>query len=393
MDASDLPPALAAESGHKRRSCLEDAATGQRYLEVAWGPDRRSLFEALDCGAVGWPGRFWLFSKAGVRGVFFADPCHVRYNRFKTAVKDSGLWPAWLDGSILIGLRKGPWAGAAHMATLQKAAQNLWEIADVSDPLFACCHEFILEDLSKGSPDSLAHTAPAMQDLWDALPAMPWLHKKGSRQKASRWFNWISEMETLGPFCGCMMLIVLRIAIENNWYADFTDTPLFGQHRRVEGNVAEDCDGEELAAPVGDELLAMDAADEEMPDEAGLGKKKMATRSTMHLAANILCNRMQVKHMKVIDVTARPTSQAHAMQVSTCKTQAGCVEWWSSMAAGGWVGTDMQIAGTLASPDALGEIGFDMEECFKDNGAMHLEEMQLAGSPLCFVQSACWRGL
>ena len=241
-----------------------------------------------------------------------------------------------------------------------------------------------MEDLSKGSLDPLAHTAPAMQDLWDALPAMPWLHKKGSRQKASRWFNWASEMETLGLYCGCMMFIVMKVAIGNKWYADYTDTPLFGQHRQVEGNVAEDCDGEELAAPVGDEPLAMDAAGEE-PDGAGLGKKKMATRSTMQLAANILCNRLQVKLMKVICVTARPASQAYAMQVTICKTQAGCVERWSSKAAGGWVGTAMQIAGALASPGALGEIGFAMEGCFKESEAMHLEEMQLAGSLLRFV--------
>lgn len=71
------------------------------------------------------------FSKAGVGGAFFDDPCHIRYTWAKIGVKDSGLWPAWLDGSALVGLRKRPWAGAAHMATLQKAAQNFWDIADV----------------------------------------------------------------------------------------------------------------------------------------------------------------------------------------------------------------------------------------------------------------------
>ena len=90
IDGSLLPPHLAADGGHRTRSCIQDQ-TGKRFLEVAWSQDRMVLFESLDCGSIGWPGRFWLYSAGGVRGGFFADPCHVRYNRFQTAAREGEL--------------------------------------------------------------------------------------------------------------------------------------------------------------------------------------------------------------------------------------------------------------------------------------------------------------
>lgn len=71
VPSADLPASVAADGGHKSRSCILDVRTGERCLEVVWGPTRRIIFEALDCGSIGWPSKFFLYSRAGgVRGSY-----------------------------------------------------------------------------------------------------------------------------------------------------------------------------------------------------------------------------------------------------------------------------------------------------------------------------------
>lgn len=94
------------------------------------------LIESLGCGSIGWPSGFFLASHAGVRLVFVRDPCHPRFNRLKAPVKASGLWPIWLEGSIVFRLTKAPWAGAAHFASMSAAAKNYVSAASPKDPLF-----------------------------------------------------------------------------------------------------------------------------------------------------------------------------------------------------------------------------------------------------------------
>jgi hypothetical protein len=71
VPSADLPASVAADGGHASRSCILDVRTGERFLEVVWGPTRRIIFEALDCGSIGWPSKFFLYSRAGgVRGSY-----------------------------------------------------------------------------------------------------------------------------------------------------------------------------------------------------------------------------------------------------------------------------------------------------------------------------------
>lgn len=90
VGASDLPDSLCRGLGFASRPCIRDTRTGQSRLELIW-TDRKFLIEALDCGSIGWPSKFWVASAAGLRSAFLADPCHLRYNRLMGAVKSSGL--------------------------------------------------------------------------------------------------------------------------------------------------------------------------------------------------------------------------------------------------------------------------------------------------------------
>lgn len=90
VPSSSLPPPLGSQGGQSTRACVRDESTGERWLEVLW-TDRRLLIEVLDCGSIGWPSKFYLARYAGVRSIFFRDPCHLRFNRVKSAIKESGL--------------------------------------------------------------------------------------------------------------------------------------------------------------------------------------------------------------------------------------------------------------------------------------------------------------
>lgn len=97
IPAEQLPEEVARLGGFDTRSVVVNRSSGERFLECVWGLGRMCLFGSLDCGAIGFYSKFWLYSSdgAGLRGCFFGDPCHTRYNRFKTAVREAGLWPAW----------------------------------------------------------------------------------------------------------------------------------------------------------------------------------------------------------------------------------------------------------------------------------------------------------
>lgn len=47
-----------------------------------------------------------MYGPGGVRGLAIADPCHVKWNRFKAAVKHAGLLPIYLEANVTLGVRR-----------------------------------------------------------------------------------------------------------------------------------------------------------------------------------------------------------------------------------------------------------------------------------------------
>ena len=143
-------------------------------MDAARDSERRCLLEVVDCGSVGYYSKFWLYSTqgAGLRGAFFGDAAHTRYNRFKMSVRKAGLWSAWLEGAVLIGLRKGPWSGAAHLRTLQALAQNL-------SGLFQHCFSQVVKHFYNGQPPAHVESPGMQEQVWSALLDDRLLYRKG----------------------------------------------------------------------------------------------------------------------------------------------------------------------------------------------------------------------
>ena len=180
--------------GQRARSCVKDAE-GARRLEVIWGEGRQLLHLTLDTGSIGWPSMFFLYCLCcdqRLRGSFRPDPCHRRHNAYRMALRKAGLQHLVLEGSVVWGLRKGPWCGGAYFARLKACAENYHANADHNDPLFLACYDYIVADMTKGEPPCYTNSEENRKAVWDMLPRCPLWHRTGSREKV--------EMVRLVPF-------------------------------------------------------------------------------------------------------------------------------------------------------------------------------------------------
>ena len=214
VPAGELPSSLALDGGHVRRCYVENTVTKQRRLEVVWSGVRRMLIDVVDAGSIGYPLRFWLGTKGGLRLVWFRDPCHLKNNRFNAAVADAGLKDVWQEAQVIFGLRKGPWSGAAHFAQINACAEQYFQEASHEDKLFRMCYPFIAQDLCEGHPPASAFTEPHMMDIWSWLPRCPLFHKHGAKPKRSRWFQANDQCESMRKYFGVLTLVLWRMGIQ-----------------------------------------------------------------------------------------------------------------------------------------------------------------------------------
>jgi hypothetical protein len=321
VKAADLPPDLCRDLGLESRSCIHDQVTGKRFLEVLWTAERKCLFQVLDCGASAWPGKFFLYSEAAVRGGFMGDPCHTRFNRFKTAVRKVGLWGSWLEGSLINGLRRGPLAGASNFATLSSTASSMFESSDYKDPLFKHCYVPIALHFFKGNLPMDVHSEGIMKLLWDSLPRAGVFHRKGSTQKSSRWFQWLVQMEDISLDLGFLWMVLCRVCIERNYVGTLDD--LASDHVRpapVQAEAPVPAEPDRRVAGANSETAL---ADKEMK----AARKK--TRNNLHLACKILNTDLQVSLIKMIYIVGRVSKERHGTQAHMCKTQLGGLHWFA----------------------------------------------------------------
>ena len=335
VPADKLPPSVATAKGFKQRAVVADDE-GNKQLEVSWCPDRRVLFDVADCGAIGYYSKFWLYNcnGAGLRGCFFGDMPHTRYNRFKTSVKKAGMWSAWLEGSVLIGLRKGPWSGAAHFHTLQTAADNLFVTSDTQDPLFAFCFSRIVQYLYKGKPVPNITSEAGMEEVWSQGTSCPLWYRKGSRQKSSRWFQWVQEMDSMSQWFGYLLMVALRICIERQWWKSIEDTPLFDGVGAVVHDIGDEEHDEPLAperdAPAMDAAEAAEGANPS-PEAAAeeLQKQRKKVKNTVHLAAKIMCNDTSLTLINCIRCLGKFSWDRSTAFLKETKSLEGGAQWFA----------------------------------------------------------------
>lgn len=373
--ADRLPDDIASSSGFLRRSVIEDSATGTRRFEVKWHGRRNLLVECIDAGSIGFPARMFLFAAGGLRGWAAPDPPHVRYDHYKTAVRKAGLIDAFYEGKIILGLRKGPWSGAAHYQAMRDVVDNLAATADCDDELFAVFAEDIACDMYKGRAPASAHLPENAPKLWEALLEAPVFEKKGSKEKASRWFDWHRQMEDILQSLACLKFVLVRMGIEQGWATSMAE--LCGDGPALEREDGADTAGRPAPIVQAEADLqsgaAASSADERQAREA-LQQSRKKTQSTLHLAASILMNGSSIRLFKILTVTARPSKNAHADQVVKCSTQGGSLHWWTEMSAGKWLQHCFELVGYLDDPAAMAEMGFMTGGLSVDDPDFILEE-------------------
>jgi hypothetical protein len=154
VDAKELPAKFASNIGFKTRSCIVNKVTGHRRFEVSWLSERRVLAECIDAGPIGLAARHFLHQAGDIRGLWTLDPPHVRHDHYLGAVRRAGFIDVFHEARVIIGLRKGPWSGAAHHQTMKQVIHNLRITSNPDDLLFGYCLSGIINDTHKGRPPS-----------------------------------------------------------------------------------------------------------------------------------------------------------------------------------------------------------------------------------------------
>jgi len=229
VDVASLPADIQAVSpGRLKRSCILDKATNSTRLEVVWGRDRAVLQNCLDQGSVGWPSKYYLFQKLGLRGHQWWDLPHRRWRNVLNSYSRVGLNFIKVETTIVMNLALGPWAGAAFFMTISEAAAEYFEHFDHRDPLYRACYEGIVADLCKGTMPHNLGTEEHMEEIWSRLPGLRVFNCKGDKVKSNRWFNWCQRTSFLRDHWGALLLILLYISMHHGWYKSIFDTPMAG---------------------------------------------------------------------------------------------------------------------------------------------------------------------
>lgn len=197
------------------------------------------------------------------------------------------------------------------------------------------------------------------------------------------------EMRDILPYMGVLLLVVLRIEIENGWFKSLADTPL-ADNTTAAVNLPDD-GGSPLA---GTEKLPKSSAQGESKKaaEERFQEKRAEAKTALRLAATLLCMRSHVSLMRAIVCIGQPCHDSPSSQVVLCKTQKGGVEWFTSKCAGAWTATALQIVGKLQDAQVLRYIGLAFPplpvdyDCASSQDEVHIAEsifafaVELAGA-------------
>jgi hypothetical protein len=366
------------------RSCLE-FADGSRRLEVAWGSKGRMVLQNfLDMGAVGWACKPTLFVQHGIRGHWWLDPAHRRWDNCLNAIQNTGLNSLKLEKQVQMGFMGGPWCGAGFKQRMVEAAKEYYASETWECPIFQLCYPFICEDLYMGRPPLQVGTTEHMQEVWDALPSSPIWHADGiSKVKQNRWFSIFTRYEAMCKYEGIMLNILMYICITEGQYDCIEATPLHSGSGSALPLAA--------AGPAATSSCQTDAAHGRSSGSRSVrdsGQEAMQVArqkhgSTMHLVADILADRQKTRLMTGMTLLVAPMREEHSETLVTQKTRKGNLQWHIDQASGNWPYLERMVA-VFYDRDVMARLGF---ECSR-RGPMHclLPDGDAAGLASCMFQ-------
>lgn len=373
VDASDLPPGLRKLcQGREMRSCIDFGEDTR--LEVMWGNDRPVLLTFQDQGSIGWPSMAYLFTHGGLRGWFFPDPCHRRYDNFLNAVSAAQISFIKHEVTLIVSVGTAPWGGCGHFGKYSEAAMEYFQNYSIADPLFQAALPYLLHDSFRGKQQPGMDTAESLRSLWHSGAACKLFAHKGSKSQLNRWFQWTRRWREFCDDSAWLLLVILYIGIHLSWWPDLESSPLM---RTVEGRAAssgaggshvndglDDEPGVELEGDLGARgpgRAAAPASGFFGPGKGVAGSNKdvdkwVGNKNALCLVAESLANLTTRALATSVSAIARPVEEESGLTITMMKSQRGCMEWFVKMSTGNIAYLD-ECMRVLADPDVLLRMG------------------------------------
>ena len=348
-----------ASKGRKRRSCIWNTESKSSKLEVHWGAPRRTLVSFLDMGTVGWSSKYWLYLRQHVRGSWMLDPSHRRWDNVQLNFADSGLGFIKSEAVVVNNVCSGPWQTQGNFGKLKDAAEEFFENASATDPLFMHCYPMIVRDLNGGRLPLDFGSEDHVEATWAGLRDLSMFETQGHHIKLNRWFSLIRRARISLKVYSVFCMILVYIGLHEGWYDSIEESPL------VRG-FASTCNGGGPAGDAGPGLVAEPSVPQDLPNpmsrsvkhsSAELDKVRDKCKSSMHLAGQILSNRTTRAVLAGICKLCEPVEEQHGKAIVMMKSPAGCLQWYGRMASGDGARHLAECWGACNNMDAMLDLG------------------------------------
>lgn len=120
--------------------------------------------------------------------------------------------------------------------------------------------------------------------------------------------------------------------------------------------------------------------------KAELDRNRNKFKNTLHLMAQCLANRLNLKVATMMSLVAMPIAEEHSRGVHEFHTQAGVLQWHSTMADGEYERYLSQVVLVLGDSDALAQMGFSEPGAFRTNDFGLKDEELLASTMMDLVR-------
>ena len=367
VDASTAPAHLTNENDDRtRRSCIIDTTSKATRLEVPWHSNRPALFSVVDQGAVGWPSKHWLYMKLQLRGGYSFDPPHRRSNNIMNAYKQVGVWAVQLEYSVVFNFLQGPWKRHANFQICRQAAMEYFSNFDHEDELFRLIYDWIALDTNAGRPPRGMGSEDHMKQTLQSLSENCIFQTQGHTVKTNRWFAWQKRFKAMESNLSVLLLVLLYMGLHKNRFARISDIPYFGG---VYAGIFKAAEKAPEAAPSPLEDAGAASSSDRPPERmsvkastAEVERLRDASSNTAHMVTCILANRSNRRVAMVMCHITFPVEEAHILQVTQCKTQAGTMHWYACQAAREYDEYLARTWGVLHDEAFLTAVGFGARE-------------------------------
>lgn len=350
-DVDDLPPDFVG--GRSSRACIEEVGKVDRY-EIDFDPELSlSCTDCIDCGSIGRPAKVMFYSAGGGRGMLWFDRCHTRFNRFKSAVGDAGIWDSgWNEACVLGAYRRGPWLGAANHGRVVAVFTNFWQASTHKSKLYRFCYPMIVRFMYKGQPPSNAYTEDHYSEVWLMLPFRSLLTSPGTKAKKSRWYQTVHNINCMYADLGLLMLISLVMALNSGHYASLSDTPFATKLPAVEAPAAPVVAA--TSSSSSSSSAAAPAPASEPVEETPIEKEQLKNQT--QVVTNILCDWQRLRTIVLITRAGYPQIEGFYNEYDDLKSSGTVKDWWVKVATRDWNNVIFQLASQFTSKLVLKDL-------------------------------------